>query len=163
MRQSIEFGSQKSRDTAEKLKNIPAATDTREDFERESGSIETEESRRVKVLNDIAENLSPAEERISTPMDKNCKVAVVVPAYGERHAILRGERQPRFCAIQVSHHCYCSRSQYKDNASHGRYVSGMFLSVQRIKHLGFFAGYGMRALLFPPLSAVCQGCVDGRY
>src|SRR3989338_5279888 len=89
MRQSIEFGSQKSRDTAEKLKNIPAATDTREDFERESGSIETEESRRVKVLNYIAENLSPAEERISTPMDKNCKVAVVVPAYGERHAILR--------------------------------------------------------------------------
>src|SRR3989344_721925 len=50
---------------------------------------EIEESKKTEILNFLAENLPPTEERISTPMENSCKVAVVVPAYGERHSILR--------------------------------------------------------------------------
>ncbi len=88
MRQSIEFGAQKPRDIAKK-ENIPVAIDTHEDSEQELDSIEIEESKRARVLNFLTENLPPTEERIAEPMNPNCEVCVVLPAYSERNYVLR--------------------------------------------------------------------------
>ncbi|HEY4498887.1 MAG TPA: glycosyltransferase family 2 protein [Candidatus Paceibacterota bacterium] len=50
---------------------------------------ETEESKRAKILDFLAQNLPPTEERITEPMKPNCDVCVVIPAYSERNNILR--------------------------------------------------------------------------
>ncbi|KKT86700.1 MAG: hypothetical protein UW86_C0024G0001 [Microgenomates group bacterium GW2011_GWA1_Microgenomates_45_10] len=45
--------------------------------------------KRAKILHFLAENLPQTEERIKEPMNPNCEVCVVLPAYSERKYILR--------------------------------------------------------------------------
>lgn len=49
--------------------------------------LSTERERAIVEF--LTENLPESEERIRAAMDINCKVAVVIPAYCERHSILR--------------------------------------------------------------------------
>lgn len=42
-----------------------------------------------KVISYLNENLSETEDRIKEPMNKECEVSIVIPAYGEREAIFR--------------------------------------------------------------------------
>lgn len=51
---------------------------------------EDSETIKSKIKDYLSANLPDSETRIAAPMDANCKVAVVVPAYGERGYILRG-------------------------------------------------------------------------
>lgn len=53
--------------------------------ERES----TKKSQERKIAEFLAENLPPTEQRIQEPMNPNCEVCIVLPAYNERKYILR--------------------------------------------------------------------------
>jgi len=51
--------------------------------------LKDEESTEAATNRYLAENLPETEDRIKTSMDQNCKVSVVIPAYGERDYILQ--------------------------------------------------------------------------
>lgn len=63
------------------LKNKARSTD------RQPNPLSPEKKRRI--LHFLKEALPPGEPRISTPMDVECEVSVVIPAYAERQMILR--------------------------------------------------------------------------
>ncbi len=55
----------------------------------EKAKVEKEKVEKEKIEQYLKEDLPESEERIKEPMDPNCEVSVVIPAYGERDYIFR--------------------------------------------------------------------------
>ena len=99
--QSLEDTEATNREVAKIEESLgrPITEEARAEIGKRSGEIQKHEEQNSKriaellqekqVIGYLLENLPESEERIAEVMGPNCRVAVVIPAYGERDYILR--------------------------------------------------------------------------